>query len=79
MSFKVIPKAALPDWIEQMRRSQRVVGPKPLHGQHVFGEIHGAAEIDLDYPTTVIPPKKYLFPQQEDLLTYKLDGSAPSV
>jgi len=27
----------------------------------------------------VIPPKKYLFPQKEDLLTFKLDGSAPSV
>lgn len=79
MSFKVIPKAALPDWIEQMRRTQRVVGPKPLHGQHVFGEIDDASAIDLDYPTTVIPPKKYLFPQHEDLLTYKLDGSAPAV
>jgi formate hydrogenlyase subunit 6/NADH:ubiquinone oxidoreductase subunit I len=79
MSFKVIPKAVLPDWVEQMRRNQRVVGPKPLHGQHIFGDIQSAAEIDLDYPTTVIPPKKYLFPQQEDLLTYRLDGSPPQV
>jgi len=79
MSFKVIPKTVLPDWIDQMRLSQRVVGPRPLHGQHVFGDVHTAAEIDLDYPTTVIPPKKYLFPQQEDLLTFRLDGSAPRV
>ncbi|HLB64750.1 MAG TPA: 4Fe-4S dicluster domain-containing protein [Anaerolineales bacterium] len=74
MSFKVLPKASLPDWIDRMSAGYRVVGPKPLHGRHIFGEIRSAAELDLAYPTTVIPPKKYLFPQREDLLAFAEGG-----
>jgi sulfhydrogenase subunit beta (sulfur reductase) len=75
MSFKVIPKASLPAWVDQMRGEYRVAGPKPLHGQFVFGEVQSFSELDLAYTTTVIPPKKYLFPQVEELLTFKTDGS----
>jgi len=75
MSFKVIPKASLPAWVDQLCAEYRVAGPKPLHGQHIFGQVTSYAELDLAYPTTVIPPKKYIFPQVEELLTYKTDGS----
>ncbi len=75
MSFQVLPKAALPEWIQRLRQAYRVVGPKPLHGQHVFGDIHSADEINLAYPTTVIPPKKYLLPQREELLSFSDAGS----
>ncbi|MEW6568692.1 MAG: 4Fe-4S dicluster domain-containing protein [Chloroflexota bacterium] len=75
MSFKVLPKAAMPEWIDRLCLSHRVVGPKPLHGQHIFGDTHSAEDLDLAYPTTVIPPKKYLLPQREDLLTYKEGGA----
>jgi sulfhydrogenase subunit beta (sulfur reductase) len=74
MSFKVLPKAALSDWIDRLCGGYRVVGPKPLHGQHIFGEVRGAEELELGYPTTVIPPKKYLFPAREDLLAFKEGG-----
>lgn len=74
MSFRILPKAALPDWVDRLRADYRVVGPKPLHGQHIFGDIHSAAELDLGYPTTVIPPKKYLLPQREDLLAFQNGG-----
>jgi formate hydrogenlyase subunit 6/NADH:ubiquinone oxidoreductase subunit I len=74
MSLKVMPKAALSAWVDQLRAGYRVVGPKPLHGQHVFGEISSSSELELGYPTTVIPPKKYLFPQVEELFTFKKDS-----
>src|SRR3990172_8621009 len=32
-------------------------------------------ELHLDYTQTVIPPKKYLLPQREELLRFKMDGS----
>ncbi|TET81756.1 MAG: Ni/Fe hydrogenase subunit beta [Anaerolineales bacterium] len=75
MGFKVIPKVAMPEWIERLCTGYRVVGPKPLHGQHIFGDIQSAVELDLGYPTTVIPPKKYLLPQREELIRFKTDGS----
>lgn len=75
MSFKVIPKVALPEWIDHLCTGYRVVGPKPLHGQHIFSDIQSAVELDLGYPTTVIPPKKYLLPQREDLIRFKSDGN----
>jgi formate hydrogenlyase subunit 6/NADH:ubiquinone oxidoreductase subunit I len=73
--LKTIPKTALNEWIQRLRKRFRVVGPRPKKGQFIFAEIETAAEMALDYPTTCVPPKKYLFPQQETLLQYHLDGS----
>lgn len=73
--LKTIPKTALSEWIQRLRRRFRVVGPRPKRVQFIFAEIETAAEMALDYPTTSAPPKKYLFPQQETLLNYHLDGS----
>lgn len=73
---KVIPKTMLPDWIEMLRARCRVVGPvQDRQGRFLFAEIETAVDLALDYPLTMIPPKKYLFPQQETLLRYQLDGS----
>ena len=73
--LKTIPKIAMDSWIQGLRRRFHVVGPKPKNGQFIFGEIETAVDMALDYPTTCVPPKKYLFPQQETLLQYHLDGS----
>jgi formate hydrogenlyase subunit 6/NADH:ubiquinone oxidoreductase subunit I len=74
MNPMIIPKAALNDWVRLLRSSYRVVAPKPLHGQHVFGEVTSADEFDLGYPTSVLPPKKYLFPAREELLKFRTDA-----
>lgn len=75
MKIKIMPKVAMPGWVERLCRQYRVVGPIQKHGQTVFGEITGAKELCLDYQSTVLPPKKYLTPQQEILLKYRMDGS----
>lgn len=74
MNPMIIPKAALDDWVRLLRSSYRVVAPKPLHGQHVFGEVTSASEFDLGYPTSVLPPKKYLYPARENLLRFSTDA-----
>jgi sulfhydrogenase subunit beta (sulfur reductase) len=74
MSFRILPKAALGEWVDRLCRSYRVVGPTPLHGQHIFNEVQSADQLELGYPTTVIPPKKYLFPQREGLLRFEDGG-----
>jgi formate hydrogenlyase subunit 6/NADH:ubiquinone oxidoreductase subunit I len=71
MGFKIMQKAAFPDWVDRLCAGYRVVGPKPLHGQYVFDDIRSAEELALDYSTSVLPPKKYILPQREELMRFK--------
>jgi sulfhydrogenase subunit beta (sulfur reductase) len=75
MKLKIMPKAALPHWVERLNQQYRVVGPKQQHGQYLFGEVETADDLHLQYPSSILPPKKYLVPQREVLLSYRLDGS----
>ncbi|NJL95461.1 MAG: hypothetical protein HC915_17910, partial [Anaerolineae bacterium] len=71
MSFKVLPKGALKTWVQRFQeRGFRVVAPKAFNGSFVFDEIQNAEEMVVEYPTTVLPPKKYLLPQREELFRF---------
>ena len=74
MSFKIMPKAALPDWVMWLKSRYRVVGPTRLKDQFVFDDIGEASDLVLDYPTSVLPPKKYLLPQREELFQFTTQG-----
>jgi sulfhydrogenase subunit beta (sulfur reductase) len=67
MSLKILRKDAFPGWVDRLCAGYRVVGPKPLHGQYIFADIQSAGELAMDYSTSVIPPKKYLLPQREEI------------
>jgi NAD(P)H-flavin reductase/NAD-dependent dihydropyrimidine dehydrogenase PreA subunit len=55
--------------------SWHVIGVKARGSKFVFGPIESAEELRLDYDVTLLPPKKYFFPQRETLFTYDLaDG-----
>lgn len=75
MSFKILPKAAVQDWVRQVQRDHRVVGPVAKHGKFVFDEIKDPSALELDYPTSVLPPKKYLLPPREPLFEFKKNGA----
>ena len=49
MSFKVLPKASLPDWIDQMSAGYRVVGPKPQHPHVMRGALRQLGTFGQDY------------------------------
>ncbi len=74
MGFKIMPKSALVDWVNHLRAGYRVVGPQPRHGQYVFAEINDPADLALDYPTSVLPPKQYLLPPREVLFNFQNSG-----
>lgn len=75
MSFKIMPKGVLSDWVKRLQRHYRVVGPVERHGSFVFAELNSAEELCLVYPPTVLPPKKYMVPPRETLVNYRLDGT----
>ena len=76
MGFRIISKAALGRMVRSLQQQYRVVGPKPVAGEYIFAEVESPDDLHLDYTQTVVPPKKYLLPQHEEVANFNLDGSA---
>ena len=75
MFLMAIRKEDLPGFIDALIAEFEVVGPRVKDFKFTFQKIASADEIALDYPTTLLPPKKYFLPQRETLFTYDLrDG-----
>ena len=55
--------------------SLNVVGVKAKGNKFAFGPLESADELRLDYDVTLLPPKKYFFPQRETLVTYNVGKS----
>src|SRR3989304_4887250 len=54
----------------------RVVGPVVSNRGFAFEEISNPAELRLEYPTTILPPKKYLLPPEEVLFRFDRSNGA---
>jgi NAD(P)H-flavin reductase/NAD-dependent dihydropyrimidine dehydrogenase PreA subunit len=50
--------------------SLNVIGVKAKGNKFAFGQLNSSSELRLDYDVTLLPPKKYFFPQRETLVTY---------
>ena len=74
MGFKVIPNSAFPGWVERRLGSHRVVGPRRVEDRFMFDVIDSPADLEMGYTTTILPPKKFLLPQREELFRFNLDG-----
>lgn len=73
MSVKILPKINLSEWIDHLDGRYRLFGPTPIKDQHVFAEVHSAGDFDLDYTTTLLPPKKVFLPPREDLIQFDIE------
>lgn len=74
MNLRVIDKPAMATFVATMMGDYRVVGPKAKGSQFAFGQLEDPAELQLDYNTSILPPKKYLQPQEERLMTFNRAG-----
>ena len=67
----VLPKADLGSFVEKLKAGYEVIGPVAKDTEFVFAPIGSAADLSLDYDTTILPPhKKYLAPPKETLMTF---------
>jgi ferredoxin len=76
MTLQWMPKEAVPAWITQIRSHYRLYGPVSRAERTVFDEIENAEELDLNYTTTILPPKKVLLPPRELLFRFAGNGNA---
>jgi sulfhydrogenase subunit beta (sulfur reductase) len=73
MQTRVISKEALGRFVAELQSGWRVVGPKRKETQFVFDTIADPADLCLQYPTTILPPSRVLFPYREPLLDFRRD------
>jgi len=74
MSLWIIDKQAMVTFVTNMMSDYRVVGPMAKGPQFVFGQIEDPVDLRLDYNTSILPPKKYLQPQEERIMTFNRNG-----
>jgi hypothetical protein len=75
VSLTIIKKTDLPDFIHRLSSEFRIGGPVEKNGGYAFNVIEDSSELRLDYPTTILPPKKFLLPTKETLFEFDKGGN----
>jgi NAD(P)H-flavin reductase/formate hydrogenlyase subunit 6/NADH:ubiquinone oxidoreductase subunit I len=75
-SVKIISKEDFQNFVTALidDDSWNVIGVKSRGNKFAFAPLESVEELRLDYDVTLLPPKKYFFPQRETLFTYDLSG-----
>ena len=76
MFFRVIPKSVIPDLVRGLSEQYEVVGPVAKGETFVYAPIEDAARLRLDYDTTVLPAKRWFFPESEELMRFRVADNA---
>ena len=72
MALKVLDQAGIEALSDRLKREMRVIGPTIKERDFVhFAELESADQLKLEYATTTIPPKQFLLPPREDLLSFR--------
>jgi len=79
MKHKAIPRAKIPEAVSILGRNRRVVAPVPKGKSYVFSVVKDPAAVVLDYPTTILPLKKFFLPPTDVILHYDRKSQAYSV
>ncbi len=74
--MKIISKEDFQNFINALIKddSLNVIGVKARGNKFAFDPLDSAEELRLDYDVTLLPPKKYFFPQRETLFTYDISN-----
>jgi len=67
---KVLFKNKVPEAVSLLQKGRTVVAPVHSGGSFVFKVVENAQDAVLDYPTTILPLKKFFLPPKEVLLRY---------
>ena len=71
MSIKKINITRLNEWVDDLINKQKVIGVQAKSDKFVFNQLAKAANLRLDYDVTIIPPKAFLQPPKEPILSFK--------
>ncbi len=72
MRYVYLNKKDLGEFVDHLKKKYKVVAPVVKENQFVFAEVENADEISLEHIPTILPPKKYFFPQKEKLGSFNM-------
>ncbi len=72
MPQKAIQRTKIPASIEVLLKKYRVVAPMAKGKSFVFAVVKDPGQVTIDYPTTILPLKKYFLPPNDVILSYNL-------
>lgn len=71
MNYLILKKERFNDFISALAKSNKVMAPvEKGYNNYAFEQVTKGDEISLNYIPTILPPKKFFFPQREKLLEY---------
>lgn len=70
MSLTILRKENLNSFVAALQSHYRVGAPVKNNGTYAFRDLQQPEDLTLDYPTTILPPKKYLLPVKETLFRF---------
>jgi ferredoxin len=79
MTVKQLDPGYLNGWVDGLLLNQTIIGPVERDGHFVFEPINKVSDMRLDYDVTALPPKKFLLPPKEVLMTFNNGAHYQSV
>jgi sulfhydrogenase subunit beta (sulfur reductase) len=70
MNAHFLEETDLQPFVARLMAVTKVIGPVAKKSKFVFAELASAADLRLDYDSTILPPKKVFFPPRQALLTF---------
>lgn len=70
MGVMKVDAATLSAWVEDLIQSQTVIGVQAKGARFEFAPLSRAQDLRLDYDVTLLPPKTFLQPPREKVLTF---------
>ncbi len=70
MKYASLKKINLNDWLGHLKNKAKLYAPRKKENLFVFRPVKDVAGVCLEYIPTILPPKKYYFPQKERLLKF---------
>jgi ferredoxin len=74
MSTKQMGLTCLNDWVKSLLQDHRVYGPRAKGERFAYERLCSPADLRLDHDVTMLPPKKYLLPPREPLVSFTRSG-----
>ncbi|MFA6130286.1 MAG: 4Fe-4S dicluster domain-containing protein [Candidatus Omnitrophota bacterium] len=70
MKYASLKKANLNDWLGHLKKKAKLYAPRKKENLFIFRQVKEVEDVCLEYIPTILPPKKYYFPQKEKLFKF---------
>jgi len=70
VKYASLKKSDLNDWLKHLQKKAKLYAPRKKENLFVFRPVKEVEDVCLEYIPTILPPKKYYFPQKEKLLKF---------